>query len=492
MKKLLPALISLPPVYARIKSLSASRLAQLATSQTASPACADYLGEYFDTVDPPYGGGYPNPTPLRPCALSPPRLRRAYGLAEAVESGNDGRGVTIAIIDALRSPTLVSDAQTFAAQFDPKHPLRTSQITLVDSPSGGDPPTTYDPSTLSSIYFEQLLDTEWAHGVAPGAHILYVGPPTAGNEDYVAGLNFVVENNLASIVSNSLGLDVETAADSDRSLLDPILIQAGLKGIGLYFASGDSGDNQCGPNCIFNPAPGDGSISVWYPASSPYVTAVGGTSLFLNAIGRPAYETGFETGDSVLSGQGATATWVPGPPGLLLFGAGGGPSQIYSQPKYQRGIVPVTLAGSLPARVIPDVAMLADADSGVYCALTDPLVGSYVVYAGCGGTSLATPLFAATVALAEQRAGHRLGFANPKFYRHALTAFRDITPTQSPQSIASVVGGWTDTEDPPNLQVMRPDGTIVPHTLHSAPGFDNVTGLGVPKGETFLEVISGQ
>ena len=123
--------------------------------------------------------------------------------------------------------------------------------------------------------------------------------------------------------------------------------------------------------------------------------------------------------------------------------------------------------------------MLADADSGVEMGYTDPLVGGYVVYA-IGGTSLATPLFAATVALAEQRAGHRIGFANPKFYKHALAAFRDITPTQTPQSIAGVVGGWTDTEDPPNLQVMRPDGTIVPHTLHSAVGFDDVTGLGVP------------
>ena len=69
-------------------------------------------------------------------------------------------------------------------------------------------------------------------------------------------------------------------------------------------------------------------------------------------------------------------------------------------------------------------------------------------------------------------------------------ALRDITPTSTPQSITSVVGGWTDTEDPPNLQVQRPDGSIAPHTLHSAPGFDNVTGLGVPKGEEFLEAMS--
>jgi hypothetical protein len=94
------------------------------------------------------------------------------------------------------------------------------------------------------------------------------------------------------------------------------------------------------------------------------------------------------------------------------------------------------------------------------------------------------------MALAEQRAGHRLGSANPLFYRVSALAFRDIVPTPTPQAIDSP-GLWTATEDPPNLQVLRDDGTLVPHTLHSAPGFDNVTGLGVPNGEAFLEAISG-
>jgi hypothetical protein len=133
--------------------------------------------------------------------------------------------------------------------------------------------------------------------------------------------------------------------------------------------------------------------------------------------------------------------------------------------------------------------MLADFDSGVRVGVTYPFPGTYVVYRNSGGTSLATPLFAGTMALAEQRAGHRLGFANPLFYRLAGQAFRDIAPTPTPQSITHP-GVWTDTEDPPNLNVQRPDGSIVPHTLHSAPGFDNVTGLGVPAGEQFLQAVA--
>jgi hypothetical protein len=181
--------------------------------------------------------------------------------------------------------------------------------------------------------------------------------------------------------------------------------------------------------------------------------------------------------------------WVPAAPGLLIFGAGSGPSYRYPQPKYQRKIVPAALAGAKLARVVPDVAMLADLDSGVPLGLTDPFLGTYTVYSNAGGTNLACPLFAATMALAERRAGHRIGFANPKLYKVSSRAFRDIVPTKTPQAIAQP-GVWLDTEDPPNLQGQRPDGTTAPHTLHSAPGFDNVTGLGVPKGEEFLEALS--
>jgi subtilase family serine protease len=457
-----------------------------AQSVSLGPPCADYLGQYFVTGVPPYGDGYPNPTPLQPCGLSPPRLRRAYGLAEAVAGGNDGRHVSIAIVGAWRSPTLVADAQAYAAQLDPRHPLLNSQITLIDAPSGGDPPIPLDPLW----YYEQLLDVESVHAIAPGAKIVYVGASTAQNDDVITAVNLVVQNNLASIVSNSWFTDIEGASDDGHTALDPIILQAGLKGIGLYFGSGDWGDNQFLV----------GAIVPLYPASSPYVTAVGGTSLYLNDDGTPAYETGWESGESFPSTDlSGAAIWAPPPPGLLSGGAGGGPSARYLQPRYQRGTVPAALAGTTPARVLPDVAMLADWDSGVREGLTDPYTGLYTLYFNAGGTSLAAPLFAATMALAEQRAGHRLGFANPRLYKVSSRAFRDITPTLVPQSFSpncavrilecSLVGQFMDTEDPAGIQVLRPDGTIVPHTLHSAPGFDNVTGLGVPEGEEFLKAV---
>jgi subtilase family serine protease len=462
-----------------------------ASSRKGTLPCVLYFGQYLDTTDPAYGGGYPNPTPIYSCGLLPPQVRLTYGLDTAVAAGNDGRGVTVAITGAWRSPTLVSDAQTYFSMFDPSHPLLNSQITLIDSPSGGDPSTPVD----TSWYLEQALDVESVHTTAPGASIVYVGSPTAGNNDTIVQMNLIVQDKLATIVSNSWVFDLDdpgSPSDPEVQAFDPILIQAGLKGIGMYFASGDLGDNQCGTSCYtgFVNGPGANIPSVYYPTSSPYVTGVGGTGLYLDVNGVPVYETGWENGRSVLTGRGSNMTWAPAPPGYFYGGAGGGPSHRYPQPKWQRGVVPSSLAGATPMRVVPDVAMLGDWHSGVQLGYTDPSIGTYYVYQNVGGTSLSTPLFAGTMALAEQRAGHRLGSANPLFYRVSALAFRDIVPTPTPQAIDSP-GLWTATEDPPNLQVLRDDGTLVPHTLHSAPGFDNVTGLGVPNGEAFLEAISG-
>ena len=100
---------------------------------------------------------------------------------------------------------------------------------------------------------------------------MYVGAATGGDEDLIAAVNLVVQDRLASIVSNSWFADVETTVNNDV-LLDPIFIQGGLKGIGMYFGSGDWGDNQCGSSCPVRPVPGNGEPSVLYPASSPYVT----------------------------------------------------------------------------------------------------------------------------------------------------------------------------------------------------------------------------
>jgi subtilase family serine protease len=400
----------------------------------------------------------------------------------------------VAIVDAWQSPTLVPDAQQYALQFDPQHLLQSTQITAVCAPS--DCPLPTDPNVLQRVlggwYFEQGLDVEAVHAMAPGADILYVGGATDSNGDMIAAINWIVQDRRADLISLSWGsLENGTGLNDDgHDALDPILLCAALKGIGIYAGTGDAGDFQA-----FGGPP-----TVSYPASSPYVTAVSGTSIALKHNGALAFETAWESGySSATPDANGVIQWVPPPPGLFGAGGGGGPSGRYPQPRYQRERVPPALAGSPAVRVLPDVAMFADFNTGFYEGITDPFgSGVYEIF-GNGGTSLSTPLFAASMALVQQRAGHRIGFANPRLY-HSKHAFRDIVPPEPPIAVndpaipAFSIPSTTVTLDPANLQVavgVLPDGItliLVPHTLHSAVGFDDETGLGAPAGERFLDL----
>ena len=85
-------------------------------------ACSEWYGQIQDTTDAPYGGGYPNPLSYAPCGYVPAQIRGAYGVESAVKKGNNGKGVSVAIVDAFLSPTLLLDAQTYAAQHDADYP----------------------------------------------------------------------------------------------------------------------------------------------------------------------------------------------------------------------------------------------------------------------------------------------------------------------------------------------------------------------------------
>ena len=428
--------------------------------------CSEWFGKTADTVDPVYPG-YPALT-YAPCGYKPAQLREAYGFGSIVRGGNDGTGQTIAIVDAFLSPTLLADAQTYAANNDPDYPLGDTQLVTVLAPGTPTPPDT-------GWYGEQTLDVEAAHAMAPGAKIVAVAAASNSDPDFIAAENLVITKKLGSVISNSWGMRGE--AGSNFVAWKAVFLQAGLKGIGVYFSSGDSGDEA---GNLGSPAPD-------FPASSDRVTAVGGTSLALGRFGMTLWETGWETGASFLNAavtpdMGADmavtpATWSPAPPGFFVFGAGGGTSMVFDQPAWQKGVVPDAIANlpGAPARAVPDVAMLADPITGFIIGQTDPVSNVYGESA-IGGTSLACPMFAATVLLAQQNAGHKLGFANPTFYKVRSAGFRDITPPPGPQAVA-LPGGIAVTFNY-DLQ-----------SIHTAIGWDNVTGVGVPNGKSFLKAI---
>jgi subtilase family serine protease len=444
------------------------RIERTPNAATGALACSEWWGASKDSADPAYGPGYPYPLPVAQCGFKPANLREAYGFSKSIRQGNDGTGVTIAIVDAFQSPTLLADAQTYFAQNDPDYPLDASQFSARMAPGVVQKPDI-------GWYDEQSLDVESAHAMAPGANIVYVGAQSPSDVDLVAALNLIISKKLATIVSNSYG-SPELSEPSNYVIWENIATQAGLKGVGLYFSSGDSGDENAAL----------GFPSADFPASLATVTAVGGTSLALGSRGDIVFETGWESGRSALlapatdggtpDAGGAAKVWTPSAPGAFRFGAGGGLSAIWPQPAYQASVVPASLSNAAvaAARVVPDVAMVADPVTGFIVGET--VGGAYTEYP-IGGTSLACPLFAGVMALAQQHAKHTIGFANPMLYKsNAKSAYRDITPLASPEA-AAVRAGVVYSFNVPGLAIT------------TAKGYDNVTGMGVPNGEKFLSAI---
>lgn len=437
---------------------------------TGGGTCSEWYGQVADTTDPAYPGYAP--LTYAPCGYKPGHVRSGYGFTDIIRGGNDGRGQKIAIVDAFLSPTLLTDAQTYAANNDPDYPMKASQLVTLWGPGQTQTPDT-------GWYGEQTLDVEAAHAMAPGATIVAVAAQSAYDQDLIGAINLVVQERLGSVISNSYGM-VEQGGYIDFLAWKPVLTAAGLKGIGVYFSSGDSGD-EAHPDFGIPP-------SADFPASSDLVTAVGGTSMALGQTGNLLFEVGWATGASFLDPpvvndmgtQTSPAMWDPAPPGFFVFGAGGGWSTVYEQPKWQKKAVPPSYAvqAGIARRTVPDVGMLADPFTGFIVGQTDPASGTYSEYA-IGGTSLACPLFAATMAVAQQHARKHFGFANPLLYKHP-GAFRDIVPTNPPQAVVLPLGDGTNAAIPfdyPN------------QTIKTGAGWDAVTGLGVPNGRAFLNAI---
>ena len=465
--------------------------------RTAQP-CGSYYGQQVDTVQPPYGNGYPSPAPYAVCGYTPPQLRSAYDLPDQAPGGADGTGETVAVIDSYVSPTLAADAAEYAAVDDPGHPYATGQFSELL-------PARFDKRRqcqATGWYGEQTLDVESVHATAPGAKILYVGAADCFDSLYTS-LQTVIDGGLADVVTDSWGDDGGDLLDdaATRASVDDMLTMAAGTGISVLFSSGDNGDE-------FSTL---GFTSPDYPASSPWVTAVGGTTLEIGAAGQRTDETGWSTDRSVLCekqtlGQaGCTTstlgTWLA-PTGD--GGSGGGTSYEYTQPTWQSGVVPTTLAtrnsavtGPAPYRVVPDISMDADPGTGFLVGETQKFPdGTYYDTYRIGGTSVASPLFAGTVAVADQVAGAPLGFLDPALYAlHATapSAIYDTVPS-GPQdqsrvdyvnSISAKKGLLYSTR---LIDYQGPesycDGTGNCATrdvdLSVLPGYDDMTGLGAP------------
>ena len=316
-------------------------------------------------------------------------LRQAYHLNDIPPVNGtliDGSGQTILILNACGGNTpkeIMADANLYNATANIS-PLTQATFRVV-TPQG----QSYDSSTCtetnkSSWRHEIALDVEAAHTLAPGANIVLVLTENSNSMDrgiadlihYVSNHNHSIAGfSNAYIISNSWGYSKDSP-----DFLSSSFFQAGMQGISVNYASGDAGDNT-----------NNGNLPPFthYPASSQFVTAVGGTSLCVDDNWNYACETGWGTRTS-------NSTFESG--------SGGGISQYSPSPLWQSILSDFTAGGyngtigSYGKRVLPDIAMLADPHTGLYVFERNDCF----YWCGIGGTSLATPLLSATIALVNQ------------------------------------------------------------------------------------------
>jgi subtilase family serine protease len=446
--------------------------------------------------------GVPN---LPPCGYDSAELQQAYGLNPLYAHGLNGAGQTIMIVDAFGSDTIVDDANLFSS-LNGLPPLTSTNFQIF-TPNGSATCTSTNGCIAGNWQFETTLDVEWAHSIAPGANIaLVLGADNSFTNLDIANL-FAIENGFGNVLSNSFGIPEIVLVDllpSELVVENGISEIAAALGISHDISTGDSGDNLALDNVDF----GINSVSVGANADSPFATAVGGTSTFLDSKNNIELQTGWGLNFVRIADP------APNPPTIppLFFGfqggSGGGTSVVYAKPAFQR-----RLRGRF--RQLPDISMNADPQTGVEIIVTPDSVPGHPVYVEVfGGTSLSCPMFSAFWAIANQAAGGGpLGQAAPVLYDLPPFAITDVTPVFSPRF--NVTGAIFNPPSPPSLLSANDLAQPLQNTkfylsaLFNSPsstrwdvftfgtdsslttqfGWDNVTGLGTPNGEAFVQAI---
>ena len=390
----------------------------------------------------------------------PYQMRHAYGVDTLINAGFNGAGKTIVIVDAFQSPNMVAELNVFNTFYGlpslnglggPANPAlgKFSQI----APDGLTPFITGN-DNMTGWAQEISLDVEWAHAIAPGANIVLVLAKSNNDDDMLSATRYAVDNNLGDIISQSFG--------ENESCVDPVTLarqhevfaSATAKHITIFASSGDDGASI--PSC-------DGSTlvkAVSSPASDALVTAVGGTEL--------------RAARYCLTSRGCNPAANPAPGTYLsevvwnepnIGASGGGFSVLLGTPAYQQG----TLHGG-KQRGVPDVSYSAAVLHGAITYLNIPGVpaGFYLF----GGTSAGSPQWSALLAIADQKAGHNLGFINRALY----TIGQNSAPYAA--SFKDITSGDNSVGAPFNIP-----------GFGANPGWDASTGLGSPTADQLVNYL---
>jgi kumamolisin len=324
--------------------------------------------------------------------VTPSQISDFYDITPLRKAGIDGSGVTVLFPeDAMPSSSVLA---AFATKFG----LPPFNVTVNSNPSEWGQP--YPPSSQWYAEFagEAALDLEVVHGLAPGAREI-VYEAGGSNSQAPAMFEAMVTAHPTAIFSGSFYMhecEQEPGAQEDATAEDAVFAQAAAQGTSIFWASGDRGAFACLQDGSASTA---NTLSLAPDATSPHVTAVGGTTVFLSSTGAYYKET----------------AW--GEP-LEQWGGGGGYSAFFSHPTWQQA----PGVGDITTRGVPDVS--ADADALTGWDVFMPVQGQGTPREEpVGGTSASTPCWAAITALIDeflvQDHLRTVGFANPALYLFA-------------------------------------------------------------------------
>ena len=386
---------------------------------------------------------------FRPAAASssvqgytPAQIRTAYGFDQVRFGTNgasaDGRGQTIAIVDAFNDPNIAGDLNVFDSQFGISAP---TSLKVVNQTGG-----THLPTTDSGWAGEIALDVEWAHAIAPGANLLLVEANSSQLSDLMAAVDYARNAAGVSVVSMSWGgsefFSWGGGEFSSQTGYDPFFTTpSGHQGVTFVAAAGDSG----------------ASGGVEWPASSPNVLSVGGTSLF--------------TTDSSGTYSGE-ASWT---------GTSGGFSQVESEPSYQQS------AQNTGVRTTPDVSYNGDPNTGfaVYDSVPDQGFSGWEVV---GGTSAGAPQWAALVAIADQG---RAAAGNNTLdgATQTLPLLYSLYSAPGTSGYSSYTSDFNDVQTSGGGRFHWRFGGFGFNDNPATAGYDTATGLGSPRAAAVVDAL---
>jgi Pro-kumamolisin, activation domain/IPT/TIG domain len=431
----------------------------------------------------PHPAGAPDACPAATAAalasggLTDDQIAHAYGAFGLYGSGDTGAGQHIALYEL--EPFARSDIRVFDTCYFGRARAAAMMKRLHVIPLEGGQPA-------GSGSGEALLDVEDLSGIAPGATINVYEAPSYGENgtDYDPVDNYaaIIDSDQDQIISTSWGLCEQAIQAGQPGLQQAenlLFEQAAAQGMSIFGAAGDNGSDDCNTAETSTPVAGQNPLSVDDPGSQPFVVSVGGLSID-SATEPPAEHVWNDGSTGGGGGGGISQSWAmpswqrtattPGIalPGSATYAAAG---QVEQEFGYPADFCQSTVAGatsSTPCRLVPDVSAQADQFTGAITVYQQASGG----WQTTGGTSSATPIWAATLALvnasptcrsqAATRSG--VGFVSPLLYAVASN------PAEYKAAFTDVTAGNNDTYGLDNGKVFR-----------ATPGYDLASGLGSPE-----------